>query len=439
MEDTLNNPECQILKDSKTRSNSSFIEWNVDMKVTVSNARKSKIFQRTRSAFIFILAILFVILVYHFKREIRTLQAQMHCMNTSLIVLMSKYDRLNRNMNRAQIKMPRMMQYDKVNVQAVETSLLEESTVKNDFDLQTLLPETRIDDKPLDVQVNSKKSDDELTTDSEIRNRTSENLNNNIIDDEGGERERVGERNEGQRAVRIERAILAIGKRNGTDRSVDRVIIMPSNRSVDSDIRRKQSDSFGDGDLSSSREMRSGRWKRDDGRGKKRRKNRKRPNARSRRRLGPLVATFVGAIPEQHVTDAVYIGPWVRSASNDSQYAFNKFHLVDDKKSIEVTTGGLYLISVQIFYFGEPSNYSYWIMLSSEGSSTTQNLVKCATASTLSVNEVSCHTSIVTPLRRGDRVHIQQQERNRLINMREGHSHVQIVLLTGNLHKKRFQ
>ena len=148
------------------------------------------------------------------------------------------------------------------------------------------------------------------------------------------------------------------------------------------------------------------------------------------------MATFVGAIPEQHVTDTFYIGPWVKSVKNNTQYNLNKFHLVEDKKSIEVTTTGLYMISVQIFYFGEPTNYSYWILLSSEGKSATQKLVKCSTASSVSATEVSCYTSVITPLQRGDRVHIQQQERNRLINMREGHSYVQLVLLS-NTSKRR--
>lgn len=95
------------------------------------------------------------------------------------------------------------------------------------------------------------------------------------------------------------------------------------------------------------------------------------------------------------------------------------------------------MISAQIFYFGEPTNYSYWILLNSEGKSTTQKLVKCSTASSTSATEVSCYTSVITPLQRGDRVHIQQQERDRLINMREGHSYIQLVLLSNTICKKR--
>ncbi|XP_074115441.1 uncharacterized protein LOC141538063 isoform X2 [Cotesia typhae] len=163
-------------------------------------------------------------------------------------------------------------------------------------------------------------------------------------------------------------------------------------------------------------DSRAGRSRRDDGR-------------------GPLVATFVGAVPEQHVTDTVYIGPWVKR--NESRYGFNKFHLVEDKRSIEVTVNGLFMISAQIYYYGEPSHYSYWILLTSEGTSLTRKIIKCATVSAVTATEASCYTSVILPLRRGDRLHIQQQERDRLINLREGHSYIQLMLLSSDQQKRR--
>ena len=68
---------------------------------------------------------------------------------------------------------------------------------------------------------------------------------------------------------------------------------------------------------------------------------------------------------------------------------------------------------LQIFYFGESTHYSYWILLSSEGESVTQKLAKCATVSAVTDTEISCHTSIIIPMKRGDRIRVQQQERNR--------------------------
>ncbi|CAG5083893.1 Protein of unknown function [Cotesia congregata] len=229
--------------------------------------------------------------------------------------------------------------------------------------------------------------------------------NNKIDDDE----------NDNITKQRFVRSIEMLNEYNGTDKMP---MIIDKNQN--------------DTDLWS--DSRAGRSRRDDGRGKQRRKFKRRLK-RSRRRLGPLVATFVGAVPEQHVTDTVYIGPWVKR--NESRYGFNKFHLVEDKRSIEVTVNGLFMISAQIYYYGEPSHYSYWILLTSEGTSLTRKIIKCATVSAVTATEASCYTSVILPLRRGDRLHIQQQERDRLINLREGHSYIQLMLLSSDQQKRR--
>ncbi|XP_057333384.1 uncharacterized protein LOC130672705 isoform X2 [Microplitis mediator] len=228
------------------------------------------------------------------------------------------------------------------------------------------------------------------------------NNNNNDDDDE-----------ENKLKTRFVRSIARFNEYNGTDN-----VPMITNQN----------------DTGSWIDSRAGRSRRDDGRGKQRRKLKRRLK-RSRRRLGPLVATFVGAVPEQHVTDTVYIGPWVKQ--NESRYGFNKFHLVEDKRSIEVTVNGLFMVSAQIYYYGEPSHYSYWILLSSEGTSLTRKIIKCATVSAVTATEASCYTSVILPLRRGDRLHIQQQERDRLINLREGHSYIQLMLLSSDQQKRR--
>ncbi|XP_044006449.1 uncharacterized protein LOC122851349 isoform X2 [Aphidius gifuensis] len=150
---------------------------------------------------------------------------------------------------------------------------------------------------------------------------------------------------------------------------------------------------------------------------------------------GPLFATFIGGVPEQHISDDGHIGPWVKR--NESGYGFNKFHLVEDKKSIEVTANGLYMISVQIFYLGEASHFSYWILLDSEGYSNTRRLTKCSTSSTVAATEASCHTTVTVPMKRGDRFQIQQQEKNRLVNLQEGYSYIQVMLLSTDQGKKR--
>ncbi|XP_076670509.1 uncharacterized protein LOC143369914 isoform X2 [Andrena cerasifolii] len=393
MEHVQSDIDPQIVNTSKAATR--FIEWNVDMNVTVSNVKKSKVFQRSRGIILFLFMIALAVVLSHLRREVRALQVQVQSVNVNLLLLMSKYDRLNRSLNRAW--MHRSGKFlEKRNVDDARRILDGASpSVLRDLERLDGTRDAANGNSyayvtPHFGPVGSSKEDGNLTA---ISKQSLINLEEN---------QSLGEMDEAN--LRIERAILTVEKQNATERSGTR-----SDQGKDAD-----DDNDGDydvDDLDIWRGPRSGRSRRDEGR-------------------GPLVATFVGAIPEQHVTDTFYIGPWVKSAKNNTQYSLNKFHLVEDKKSIEVTTTGLYMISVQIFYFGEPTNYSYWILLSSEGKSATQKLVKCSTASSVSATEVSCYTSVITPLQRGDRVHIQQQERNRLINMREGHSYVQLVLLS---------
>ncbi|XP_076757913.1 uncharacterized protein LOC143427561 isoform X2 [Xylocopa sonorina] len=341
MEHIQSDIDLQVDNPSKNAAN--LIEWNLDMKVTVSNVKNSKMFQRSRTIVFFLLAIMFTVILSHLKKEVHALQIQMQSVNVNILLLMAKYDKLNRNLNQAWIRRS-------------------ERLVENK-NLKRLLEDVSSISKVIEILDGIRKAGN---------------------------------------------AAPALQKQNATENE------MQLNRNV------MNYDYYDDDDLGIWKEPRSGRSRRDEGR-------------------VPLVATFVGAVPEQHITDTVYIGPWVKSTKNDSQYSLNKFHLVENKKSIEVTVTGLYMISAQIFYFGESTNYSYWILLSSEGKSKTQKLVKCSTASSPSATEVSCYTSVITSLQKGDRVHIQQQERDRLINMREGHSYIQLVLLSNTSRKRRLR
>ncbi|XP_043529391.1 uncharacterized protein LOC122538940 isoform X2 [Frieseomelitta varia] len=388
------------------------IQCDVDMRVIVSSVKKSKMFQRFCAAVMFFLAILFAVMLYHLRREIRALQLQVQSLNVNLSLVTSKYDRLNQDWIQ---RCGRLLENRKLD------------------DVKRLLEEASSMSKTTDViGIRNKINDDAANPygDSTKNSRDGHASRNDAYGINNGNNVAASKllaaliSNEDDRAngnPRVERA--ALEKENLTEGAIQGKIdnVNDDYYSDDGgdDDDDDGNDSDNDNDLDIWRESHSGRSKREEGR-------------------GPLVATFVGAIPEQHITDTVYIGPWVKSIRNNTQYNLNKFHLVEDKKSIEVTVTGLYMISAQIFYFGERINYSYWILLSSEGKSSTQKLVKCSTASSPSATEVSCYTSIITPLQRGDRVHIQQQEKDRLINMREGYSYIQLVLLSNNVRKKRF-
>ncbi|XP_011144307.1 uncharacterized protein LOC105186059 isoform X3 [Harpegnathos saltator] len=127
--------------------------------------------------------------------------------------------------------------------------------------------------------------------------------------------------------------------------------------------------------------------------------------------------------------DNVQIGPWKKNNRTSSHFDFTKFHLVEDNMSIEVTISGLYIISVQIFYYGESKKCSYDVLLNSEGMFEAKQLVTCITATSHATSEITCHTSVVTYLQKGDRLSIHQRETDRLIDLREGYSHVQLVML----------
>ncbi|KAK9297351.1 hypothetical protein QLX08_008918 [Tetragonisca angustula] len=400
---------------SKNAAN--LIQWDVDMRVIVSSVKKSKMFQRFCAVVMFFSAILFAVMLYHLRREMRVLQLQVQSLNVNLVLVTSKYDRLNQAWIQ---RCGRLLENRKLD------------------DVKRLLEEASSMSKTTDVfGIRNKINDDAANPygDSAKNSRGGHASRNDAYGINSGNNVATSKlfaaliSNEDDRAngnSRIERAALPLEKENLTEGAIQGKIDNNVNDDYYSDDGDDDDDDYDDDDSDNNndldiwREPRSGRSRREEGR-------------------GPLVATFVGAIPEQHITDTVYIGPWVKSIRNNTQYNLNKFHLVEDKKSIEVTVTGLYMISAQIFYFGERINYSYWILLSSEGKSSTQKLVKCSTASSSSATEVSCYTSIITPLQRGDRVHIQQQERDRLINMREGYSYIQLVLLSNNVRKKRLQ
>ncbi|XP_043470482.1 uncharacterized protein LOC122503828 isoform X2 [Leptopilina heterotoma] len=400
-----------FVKDPLLENKTNLIEWNVDMNVILSGSKKLQFIQRIKNLLIFILVVAFAVVFSHLKGEIRALQVQINDMNANFVILMLKYEKLEKNCNFLQRSYERFQ---------MNTRDLKRFS-RRDFNHQIpLRPTTTIVES---LKQNEKEMEKNLNSRNDNNFQSLEQENSKFM--------------RGKKILRTRRSLL-IAKKNSTD--VD--FLLENDKSdyyEDEEETEEEEEDVNDKFTESeSSEYRSSRARRDEGRGKEARKNKNkgRPK-RSRRRLGPWIATFVGAQPEQFVTDSVFIGPWVKSSRNESRYNFNKFHLVENEKSIEVTTNGLYMISTQIFYFGESTNYSYWILLSSEGSSIPQRLAKCATVSAETVTEVSCHTSIIIPLKRGDRVRLQQQERNRLINLREGHSYIQIALLSNDIQKRR--
>ncbi|XP_071557700.1 uncharacterized protein [Temnothorax nylanderi] len=167
-------------------------------------------------------------------------------------------------------------------------------------------------------------------------------------------------------------------------------------------------------------------------------KSRTRRRSEKKEPLLPLVATFKGGMDTldfnltRTPTDSYNIGPWIKSEHDNHQYEFTKFHLVESNMAIEVAINGLYMISVQITYYGTPPNYSYGILLNSEGASKKEMLITCSAVSSENGNKVSCYTSIIKYLKKRDRLSLQQVEKNRALDMKEGYSQIQITLLAND-------
>ncbi|XP_032669546.1 uncharacterized protein LOC116843313 [Odontomachus brunneus] len=145
----------------------------------------------------------------------------------------------------------------------------------------------------------------------------------------------------------------------------------------------------------------------------------------------PLLATFIGLLPEQFTDDTFIIGPWKVKNRRSNPFEFTKFRLVDDDMSIQIITSGLYMISVQIFYYGESMRYSYQVILHSKDNSE-RILVRCATAACDVTGKMTCHTSVIVYLERDDVLSVYQNEMDRFVNLREGYSHIHLVMLATN-------
>ncbi|XP_011875020.1 PREDICTED: uncharacterized protein LOC105565989 isoform X2 [Vollenhovia emeryi] len=183
------------------------------------------------------------------------------------------------------------------------------------------------------------------------------------------------------------------------------------------------------------RNKRRGKKQRNERKNKSQNQNKKKGGQRQRKRQWPLVVTFVGAVLQQSLEASGYIGPWVASKKHEKHTSkFQKYQLVENGMSIEVGIDGLYQISVQIYYgaihkdkvCGRQAN-SYWLLLQRKSSLRKEKLIICTTNS--SSEAASCFTSVIISLGKNDRLFVQQQEKNRFVDLQEGNSHIQIMLL----------
>ncbi|XP_046424539.1 uncharacterized protein LOC124181737 isoform X2 [Neodiprion fabricii] len=391
------------------------IDVNINANLTVSNPKGSKFAEKSLLFCVLFFTSIFIIILFTVRRELQALKFQEQCIETKIAILMSKYEKVSSQLNR-------MRSYTNYNKYRPITNSYKSELIFSSNDIPLRSPSTDQENSGL----NRKENITSTVTGDDHKNHKEYSKN------------ALMKRNQSKINNRFIRTITNVTDENDNptleyvQQNFADTLSLNTDRENNETKNVKNDDNIG---LWS--EARTARIRRDnERRGKIRTKNKRRPN-RSRRRLGPLVATFVGAIPEQHITDQGVIGPWVKLTKDTSNYDLQRFHLTENSKSIEITVNGLYMITAQMFYFGKHTNYSYWILVNSEGESRTQKITKCSAVASTSANEVSCHTNVVLPLRKGDRVRIQQEERDRLINLREGLSYVQLVLLSNEADRKR--
>ena len=193
---------------------------------------------------------------------------QISDINANLVILMLKFDKLDKNYNFLQ------RSYDKFQSSMSTRNLKKFS--KQDFSSHTLqLAENHPKDDSRNLNLQEENIQRILSSTNDFRNETvvPENKEKRISQSFNNESQKSKRRKE---TSRIRRSILMFEKRNLTD--------------VDSWLESDESD---DDDLESN-EYRTARARRDDGRGKKEKKKKsKRRPKRSRRRLGIHLSCFI--------------------------------------------------------------------------------------------------------------------------------------------------
>lgn len=118
--------------------------------------------------------------------------------------------------------------------------------------------------------------------------------------------------------------------------------------------------------------------------------------------------------------------PWAGAG-----FAFDDVHLEDRNSSLVVPKTGLYLVYAQLCYAVTRENNSFEVKVMSEGRSRSESKViaQCSAGTSSLADEVTCYTSVVQVLQAGDRVYLQQTQKNRHLLMNMGRSFMGVVKL----------
>lgn len=126
------------------------------------------------------------------------------------------------------------------------------------------------------------------------------------------------------------------------------------------------------------------------------------------------------------------IGQWFPQYWSEPQYYLENIKLEEAKSSLIIQTTGLYIIYAQLCYATTKENNSFEVRLMNQGLSQKQSrtIAQCSAGTSNSDSEVTCFTSIVQVLESGDRVFLQQLQKNRHLLMNYGRSFMGVVKLS---------
>jgi len=113
------------------------------------------------------------------------------------------------------------------------------------------------------------------------------------------------------------------------------------------------------------------------------------------------------------------------------QFYLENTEFEEANSSLVIQSTGLYIIYAQLCYASTKENNSFEVRLMSQGLSKKQSrtIAQCSAGTSNSDSEVTCFTSIVQVLESGDRVFLQQLQKNRHLLMSHGRSFMGVVKL----------
>lgn len=110
----------------------------------------------------------------------------------------------------------------------------------------------------------------------------------------------------------------------------------------------------------------------------------------------------------------------------------DNIQLDDHNSSLVIQTTGLYFIYAQLCYASTKENNSFELRLMNQGGTNSQSkiIAQCSAGTSILDNDITCFTSVAQVLQAGDRIFLQQLQKNRQLLMSMGRSFMGVIKLS---------